>query len=80
MDEIRPVILKGDRVVMLDQRLLPLEEVYNEYKSSDEVAGSITDMVIRGAPAMATTEAPVIKGFLIEDATVTEVPVQITGV
>ena len=57
MDEIRPVELKGDRVVMLDQRLLPLEEVYNEYSSSDEVAGSITDMVIRGAPAIGVAAA-----------------------
>jgi len=57
MDEIRPVELKGDRVIMLDQRLLPQEEVYNEYKSSDEVAGAITDMVIRGAPAIGVAAA-----------------------
>jgi len=39
-------------VVMLDQRLLPAEEVYNSYKSHLEVAQAIQTMVIRGAPAI----------------------------
>ncbi len=39
-------------VVMLDQRRLPLEEVYESYCSVEEVAVSIEKMVIRGAPAI----------------------------
>ena len=44
-------------VVMLDQRLLPAEEVYNSYKSHLEVAEAIQTMVIRGAPAIGIAAA-----------------------
>ena len=44
-------------VVMLDQRLLPAEEVYNSYKSHLEVAQAIQTMVIRGAPAIGIAAA-----------------------
>jgi methylthioribose-1-phosphate isomerase len=39
-------------VTMLDQRLLPEEEVYNDFTRCGEVAAAIRDMVIRGAPAI----------------------------
>jgi methylthioribose-1-phosphate isomerase len=39
-------------VTMLDQRLLPEEEVYRNYGQCSEVASAIRDMVIRGAPAI----------------------------
>jgi methylthioribose-1-phosphate isomerase len=39
-------------VRMLDQRLLPGEVVYRDYRQSREVAAAIRDMVIRGAPAI----------------------------
>jgi len=39
-------------VVMLDQRRLPGEEIYNQYRSVTEVAEAIRSMVIRGAPAI----------------------------
>ncbi len=42
----------GDSVSMLDQRLLPMEEVYRTYPNYHDVAEAITDMVIRGAPAI----------------------------
>ncbi len=43
---------KGDHVVILDQRKLPLHEVYNKYSQYRDVAISIRDMEIRGAPAI----------------------------
>jgi methylthioribose-1-phosphate isomerase len=44
-------------VVMLDQRLLPTEEVHYTYTNYREVASAITDMVIRGAPAIGVAAA-----------------------
>lgn len=44
-------------VVMIDQRLLPAEEVYNTYKTVEEVADAIVTMVIRGAPAIGVAAA-----------------------
>jgi methylthioribose-1-phosphate isomerase len=44
-------------VVMLDQRLLPTEEIYNTYTSHAEVADAIKSMVIRGAPAIGVAAA-----------------------
>ncbi len=42
---------------MIDQRLLPTEEVYNTYKTVEEVAEAIRSMVIRGAPAIGVAAA-----------------------
>lgn len=42
---------------MLDQRKLPLEEIYNEYGDYREVADAIRRMVIRGAPAIGVAAA-----------------------
>jgi methylthioribose-1-phosphate isomerase len=39
-------------VRMLDQRLLPHEVVYRNYRKYEEVASAIREMVIRGAPAI----------------------------
>jgi methylthioribose-1-phosphate isomerase len=39
-------------VKMLDQRLLPEEVVYQEYTQCNDVANAISNMVIRGAPAI----------------------------
>ena len=47
----------GDAVSMLDQRLLPSEEMYHTYTSHIDVAASIRDMVIRGAPAIGIAAA-----------------------
>jgi methylthioribose-1-phosphate isomerase len=44
-------------VSMIDQRKLPHEEVYNEYRDAVSVAGAIKDMVIRGAPAIGAAAA-----------------------
>ncbi len=42
---------------LLDQRRLPTEEIWHEYRSFAEVAGAIKDMVVRGAPAIGCTAA-----------------------
>jgi methylthioribose-1-phosphate isomerase len=49
--------LEVDRVVFLDQRRLPLEEVEVECRSAAEVADAIRTMVVRGAPAIGIAAA-----------------------
>lgn len=44
-------------VVMIDQRLLPTEEVYPVFKTYEEVAWAIKEMVVRGAPAIGVAAA-----------------------
>ncbi len=56
-DTIRAVLWEDDKLKLLDQRLLPAQEIYNEYEDSDAVAQAITDMVVRGAPAIGVTAA-----------------------
>jgi methylthioribose-1-phosphate isomerase len=58
--KLRPediVRLERDRVVMLDQRRLPDEEVELECRSAAEVAEAIRSMAIRGAPAIGLAAA-----------------------
>ncbi len=55
---MRPTIeWRDDRVVMIDQRKLPLEEVYVDCRTEEEMARSIETMVIRGAPAIGVAAA-----------------------
>jgi methylthioribose-1-phosphate isomerase len=49
--------LEDDRVVFLDQRKLPSEEVEVECSSASEVADAIRTMVVRGAPAIGIAAA-----------------------
>ncbi len=48
---------KEGKVYMLDQRKLPFEELVVEHSSYLEVAESIKNMVIRGAPAIGVAAA-----------------------
>ncbi|MGM0574821.1 MAG: S-methyl-5-thioribose-1-phosphate isomerase [Myxococcota bacterium] len=48
---------EAGRVVMLDQTVLPREEVYRTYETADGVAEAIRSMVIRGAPAIGVAAA-----------------------
>ncbi|HEY1405454.1 MAG TPA: S-methyl-5-thioribose-1-phosphate isomerase [Spirochaetota bacterium] len=48
---------QGDCVSVLDQRLLPFEEVYRSYTDYRGVAGAISDMVLRGAPLIGIAAA-----------------------
>jgi methylthioribose-1-phosphate isomerase len=54
---IRPVRWAGDRLVMLDQRRLPGEEIEREYQRWEDVADAIRTLVVRGAPAIGVTAA-----------------------
>ncbi|WP_166269353.1 S-methyl-5-thioribose-1-phosphate isomerase [Marinobacter caseinilyticus] len=42
----------GDRLDLLDQRVLPAEESWLSHHDASSVASSIRDMVVRGAPAI----------------------------
>ncbi len=54
-----------DKVIMIDQRRLPLEEIYVECRDESQVAEAIEKMVIRGAPAIGVAAAfGVALGFL----------------
>jgi methylthioribose-1-phosphate isomerase len=54
---IKTIEWSDEGVVMIDQRLLPTEEVYNVYASTEQVAEAIRTMVIRGAPALGVAAA-----------------------
>ncbi len=55
---LRPVYLTDrDTVVLLDQRRLPLEEVWLEVDSVEEVAEAIRTLAVRGAPAIGIAAA-----------------------
>jgi methylthioribose-1-phosphate isomerase len=47
----------GDRLELLDQRLLPDQSVYVTCRTAEEVAAAIRDMVVRGAPAIGCAAA-----------------------
>lgn len=55
--KIVPVKWSDEGVLMLDQRLLPTEETWLTLKTYNEVAASIKDMVVRGAPAIGVSAA-----------------------
>ena len=49
-EHMYPVVeWKNNKVYMIDQRILPLEEKFIEHSTYREVAESIRDMVVRGA-------------------------------
>jgi methylthioribose-1-phosphate isomerase len=54
---IEPLRWRGDRLELLDQRLLPEKSEYVACRSAEEVAAAIRDMVVRGAPAIGCAAA-----------------------
>ncbi len=50
-----PIQFKDEKLILLDQRKLPNEEVFIEYNSIEEVHRGIKDMVVRGAPCIGFT-------------------------
>ncbi len=54
---IRTIEWTDEGVVMIDQRRLPIDELYPVFKTHEEVAKAIEDMVIRGAPAIGVAAA-----------------------
>ena len=57
MEEVRPIIWNGTTLYLLDQRLLPAKETYLPCRSASDVAESIKNMVVRGAPAIGISAA-----------------------
>jgi methylthioribose-1-phosphate isomerase len=53
----QPIKWTEEGVVMLDQRRLPTEEIYYTYTTFQDIAKSIKEMVIRGAPAIGVAAA-----------------------
>ena len=56
-EAVQPIRWLGDRLELLDQRLLPEKTVYVTCRTADEVAKAIKDMVVRGAPAIGCAAA-----------------------
>jgi methylthioribose-1-phosphate isomerase len=54
---IKPILFRNGKCLMIDQRLLPEEEVWREYDDYREVAEAIRTMVVRGAPAIGVAAA-----------------------
>ena len=54
---VEPIRWQGDRLELLDQRLLPEKTVYVACRTAAEVAQAIRDMVVRGAPAIGCAAA-----------------------
>lgn len=52
MRTVEPIRWTSEGVVVLDQRRLPAEVIHHTYTDYRELAKGITDMVIRGAPAI----------------------------
>ena len=51
------IVWQNNQLALLDQRLLPAEEIWIRHDSVSEVADSIREMVVRGAPAIGITAA-----------------------
>ncbi len=54
---IAPVRWNGQALVLLDQRRLPVEEIYRELTGWHEVAEALRALVVRGAPAIGCAAA-----------------------
>ena len=57
MQTFRTIEWKNNRVLMIDQRKLPAEEVYIECTTFEQVAECIRNLTIRGAPAIGIAAA-----------------------
>jgi methylthioribose-1-phosphate isomerase len=57
MADVRTLRWEGDRLELIDQRILPLRFEYVACASAAEVAAAIRDMVVRGAPAIGCAAA-----------------------
>ena len=56
-DSIKPIIWKDDNLDLLDQRILPAEYRYITLTDIESIAHAISNMVVRGAPAIGITAA-----------------------
>lgn len=56
-EKVKAIDWREGRLYLLDQRLLPLQEVWLAYDDAAGVAQAIKDMVVRGAPAIGISAA-----------------------
>ncbi len=56
-DSIRAVQWQGDRLRLLDQRRLPMEEIWLDCRHPDDVETAIRGLAVRGAPAIGIAAA-----------------------
>src|SRR5216110_3989988 len=54
---VSPVWWAHDRLMLLDQRLLPTQELERAYTRWEDVADAIRTLVVRGAPAIGVAAA-----------------------
>jgi methylthioribose-1-phosphate isomerase len=54
---IKPILFQNGTLKMIDQRLLPSQELWLEYHDHRSVADAIQTMVVRGAPAIGVAAA-----------------------
>ena len=57
MTEIRPIEWSGDKLLLLDQTRLPMEQTTLEVSSYQQAVDAIREMRVRGAPAIGVTAA-----------------------
>jgi methylthioribose-1-phosphate isomerase len=57
VDPVRPLRFESDALVILDQTLLPREEVWKRLVTPDEVVEAIASLRVRGAPAIGVAGA-----------------------
>ena len=57
LNGVHAIQFSNNQLTLLDQRLLPEQETYIHYTQASDVAQAITDMVVRGAPAIGITAA-----------------------
>ncbi|HEY3487132.1 MAG TPA: S-methyl-5-thioribose-1-phosphate isomerase, partial [Gammaproteobacteria bacterium] len=55
--QVQSIRWQDDRLWLLDQRLLPVQEIELEFNDAPAVAAAIRDMVVRGAPAIGIAAA-----------------------
>jgi methylthioribose-1-phosphate isomerase len=56
-EEFSPIRWEAGQLQLLDQRILPHQQQWLSYDNATDVANAITDMVVRGAPAIGITAA-----------------------
>jgi len=56
-DTVRAVQWQGDHLRLLDQRRLPFDEAWVDCRDANAVAEAISDLVVRGAPAIGIAAA-----------------------
>ncbi len=55
--KVQPILWKEDKILLLDQRILPYEKKYLEITSYKEVIKAIQNMTLRGAPLIGIAAA-----------------------